>query len=72
MPVLTDTVRLNKLLDTFGKREDNMPLTEAEQALIAAFDDRGNYTKRMKLACIDRAIRADGVGPSDEIGRAHV
>jgi hypothetical protein len=58
----SDTARLNVVLDTFGKREDNMPLTAAERALVEAFDDRGSYTKDMKLRCIDDAVRALGVG----------
>jgi hypothetical protein len=54
----SDTARLNVVLDTFGKREDNMPLTPAERGLIVAFTDRGSYTKGMKLSAIDDAVRA--------------
>lgn len=67
----SDSARLRMVLDTFGKREDNMPLTQAERNLLAAFADRGAYTDRMKLGAIDDAVRATGVqGTLKESGNA--
>ncbi len=51
-----DAARLHTVLEVFGKREDNMPLTDAERRMLAAFDERGSYTARMKLSAIDEAM----------------
>ncbi len=51
-----DAERLRTVLEVFGKREDNIPLTNAERCMLAAFDERGSYTIAMKIAAIDAAL----------------